>query len=121
MTIPKSFQALGQICLIKQKDKQVAQEILKKHSQFKSVYYQGKISGKLRKPQVEWLAGERNTLTKVKENYCEFLVDISKVMFSKGNQEEKRRIVSQIKDAERKYALRDKDRSSRRLYRERHL
>jgi tRNA wybutosine-synthesizing protein 2 len=100
MTIPKSFQALGQICLIKQKNKEIAQEILKKHSQFKSVYYSGKISGKLRKPNVEWLAGEKNTLTKVKENYCEFIVDISKVMFSKGNQEEKRRIVSQIKRKE---------------------
>jgi len=100
INIPKSFQALGQICLIKQKDKKVAQDILKKRSQFKSVYYSGKISGKLRKPKVEWLAGEKNTLTKVKENYCEFIVDISKVMFSKGNQEEKRRIVSEIKKPE---------------------
>jgi tRNA wybutosine-synthesizing protein 2 len=95
-----AYQALGSICLIKQKDKPIAQELLAKHKRFKSVYYQGKISGQLRKPVVKWLAGEKNTLTKVKENYCEFLVDISKVMFSKGNQEEKRRIVSQIKDEE---------------------
>jgi tRNA wybutosine-synthesizing protein 2 len=100
MTIPKSYQALGEICLIKQKDQKVAQEILNRHKRFKSVYYADKISGKLRKPEVIWLAGEKNTLAKVKENYCEFIVDISKVMFSKGNQEEKRRIVSQIKGKE---------------------
>jgi tRNA wybutosine-synthesizing protein 2 len=100
MTIPKSYQALGQICLIKQKDKKVAQEILKKHNRFKSVYYSGKISGQLRKPNVQWLAGKKNTLTKVRENQCDFIVDISKVMFSKGNQEEKRRIVKQIQEGE---------------------
>ncbi|MBT4114433.1 methyltransferase, partial [Candidatus Woesearchaeota archaeon] len=43
---------------------------------------------------------ERNTLAKVRENHCDFIVDISKVMFSKGNQAEKRRIVSQIKGSE---------------------
>lgn len=98
--IPKSFQALGKICLIKTKNKQVAREILEKRPQFKSVYFQGKISGNLRKPNVVWLAGERNTLTRVRENYCDFIIDISKVMFSKGNQEEKRRIVKEIKDGD---------------------
>jgi tRNA wybutosine-synthesizing protein 2 len=98
--IPKSFQALGDICLIKIKDHHVGEHILKKFPRFRSVYYQGKISGKLRKPNVEWLAGERNPVTMVKENFCEFVVDISRVMFSKGNQEEKRRIVNQIQSGE---------------------
>ncbi len=94
------FQALGDICLIKKEDKQLAQEILKKLPRFKSVYFSSKITGKLRKPNVIWLAGEKNTRTKIKENHCEFVIDISKVMFSKGNQEEKRQIVSQIKEKE---------------------
>ena len=110
--IPKSFQALGQICLIKQKDRKVAKEILEKHNQFKSVYYQGKITGQLRKPDIIWLAGKKNPIARVRENQCDFIVDISKTMFSKGNQEEKRRIVKQINSA-----FADKDRSdiSRRL------
>ena len=98
--IARSYQALGSICLIKQKDKKRAQEILDKHKRFKSVYYSGKISGQLRKPNISWLAGEKNTLVKVRENGCDFIVDISKVMFSKGNQEEKRKVVSQIKTKE---------------------
>jgi len=96
----RSYQAIGTICLIKQKDKKIAQELLADYSRFKSVYYAGNISGQLRTPNVQWLAGEKNTLAKVKENNCEILVDISKVMFSRGNQEEKRRIVSQIKGKE---------------------
>jgi tRNA wybutosine-synthesizing protein 2 len=98
--IQRSYQALGEICLIKQKDRVRAREILQKHNRFRSVYYHGKIVGNKRTPNVQWLAGEKNTLTKVKENDCSFVLDISKIMFSKGNQEEKRKIVSQIKKKE---------------------
>jgi tRNA wybutosine-synthesizing protein 2 len=94
--IYRSYQALGGICLIKQKDRKRAKEILTKHKRFRSVYYHGKISGIFRKPDVQWLAGEKNTFTKVRENGCDFVMDISHVMFSKGNQQEKRRIVQQI-------------------------
>ena len=98
--IPKSFQALGEICLVKTKDRKIAKEILQKHSRFRSVYYSGKISGQKRVPNVQWLAGQKKTITVVRENGCDFVLDISKIMFSKGNQEEKRQIVKQIKKTE---------------------
>ncbi len=91
------YQGIGDICLIKEKNTQLAEQLLKQHPQFKSVYFQGKISGKYRLPRVQWLAGEKRTEVLHKENNCLFKLDIKKVMFSKGNQEEKRRMIKEVK------------------------
>ena len=94
------YQAIGDICLIRVKDIKTAERILREHPKFKSVYYQGKIRGKYRLPKIDWLAGEKKTEVLHKENNCIFKLDIKKVMFSKGNQEEKRRMLEKVKPGE---------------------
>ncbi len=91
------YQIIGNICLIKKKDNRLANRILKKLHHLKSVYYQSKIYGKLRQPKIQWLAGKKGTEVLHKENNCLFKLDIQKVMFSKGNQEEKRRMIKAVK------------------------
>jgi len=94
------YQAIGNICLIKTKDKKIAQKILKDFPQFKSVYYQGEISGKLRLPKLVFLAGEKNSETIHHELGCEFKIDVSKIMWSKGNHEERKRMISAAKKSD---------------------
>jgi len=58
------------------------------------------IYGKMRKPSVQILAGNRSTETIHKENGCLFKLDISKVMWSKGNTTERMRIANLVQDDE---------------------
>ncbi len=58
------------------------------------------INGKMRKPSVEILAGSKSTETIHKENGCLFKLDISKVMWSKGNTNERMRIANLVEDDE---------------------
>jgi tRNA wybutosine-synthesizing protein 2 len=58
------------------------------------------IDGKLRQPSVEILAGDDSTETIHKENGCLFKLDISKVMWSKGNTTERMRIANLVQDGE---------------------
>lgn len=57
------------------------------------------ISGKMRQPDIEILLGE-NTETIHKENGCYFKLDLSKVMWSKGNTNERLRIAKLVKENE---------------------
>ncbi len=102
--VPASYQRVGKIILVKLKrgmnSKKIGDAILKIFPTVDSVFAQGAISSKLRKPNVKWIAGKRESETLVKENDCLFKIDVRKVMFSKGNQEEKRRIIKQIKEGE---------------------
>jgi len=91
-------QHIGDICLIKSQDKKLAQEILNKFPRFKTVCWQGRISGKYRKPKIKVLAGDRNTETMHKEVGCLFKLDAAKIMWSKGNHEERKRIVKIAKN-----------------------
>ncbi|MCL2115079.1 MAG: class I SAM-dependent methyltransferase family protein [Methanobrevibacter sp.] len=57
------------------------------------------IAGKFRKPSIEILIGN-NTETIHKENGCLFKLDIAKVMWSKGNTNERLRIAKLVKSGE---------------------
>ncbi len=57
------------------------------------------ISGKFRKPEIEILIGN-NTETIHKENSCVFKLDLAKVMWSKGNINERLRIANLVEDNE---------------------
>lgn len=66
----------------------------------KTVVKLGNISGKKREPEIEILAGSQ-TETIHKENACKFKLDVAKVMWSKGNVNERIRIAKLIQDNER--------------------
>ena len=66
----------------------------------KTVVKLGNISGKKREPEIEILAGSE-TETTHKENGCKFKLDVAKVMWSKGNVNERIRIAKLIQDNER--------------------
>jgi tRNA wybutosine-synthesizing protein 2 len=100
------FQTIGNIAILKpglsRKDAQLqAQKILKTLPRIKSVYrYSGPVSGELRLPKVSFVAGERNPMTIHKENGCLYRLDITKVMFSKGNTLERVRIPKLVRSGE---------------------
>jgi tRNA wybutosine-synthesizing protein 2 len=58
-----------------------------------------KISGQLRQPELELLLGDK-TETIHKENGCLFKLDLSKIMWSKGNTTERMRIAQLVEDGE---------------------
>lgn len=60
----------------------------------------GEIKGKFREPQIEVIAGDKNTITTHVENNCKYKFDIRKVMFAKGNLNERIRIAKQVKKDE---------------------
>lgn len=60
----------------------------------------GGISGAMRLPKIEVIAGEPSTVTVHKENGCLFRLDIAQVMFSKGNVTERARIAKRVTESE---------------------
>ena len=59
----------------------------------------GRINGPKREPEVEILVGD-NTETIHRENHCFFKLDVAKIMWSKGNTTERKRIGTIVKDGE---------------------
>ncbi len=104
--LPRSYQIIGKILLLKLKPKLleyknlIGSSIIELLPYIKTVCLQSAISDKERKPEIEIIAGEKSFLTLHKENGCIFKIDISKSMFSKGNKAEKMRIAKSIKPGE---------------------
>ena len=92
------FQVIGDIAILKpglsKKEAGIqAGELLKKLPRIRSVYmYSGPVYGDLRLPRVSWVAGKKDPVTVHKENGCFYKLDITKVMFSKGNVLERARL-----------------------------
>lgn len=59
----------------------------------------GRIRGLKREPEVDVLLGE-GTETIHKENHCLFKLDVSRIMWSKGNTTERKRIAGLVKEGE---------------------
>lgn len=59
----------------------------------------GRIKGLKREPEVDVLLGE-GTETIHKENHCLFKLDVSRIMWSKGNTTERKRISGLVKEGE---------------------
>jgi tRNA wybutosine-synthesizing protein 2 len=106
--LPSGYQALGEICVINlnekllSKKKEIGKEILILLPRFKVIYNKkGEISGKFREPQLEFLFGDKNIKeAKVIENNCAYSFDVTKLMFAKGNINERIRIAKQVKKNE---------------------
>ncbi|MGL4669951.1 MAG: class I SAM-dependent methyltransferase [Methanobacteriaceae archaeon] len=73
-------------------------EILAKYD-VDSIIKVNNISGQMRKPSIEIIAGN-TTETIHKENKCLFKLDLDKVMWSKGNVTERMRIANLVNDGE---------------------
>jgi len=103
--LPSSYQIIGQVLVLKlpkikeQSKKTIAQAIVKLLPYVKSVCEIKQVSGELRKPKIKVLYGVQ-TETVHKENTCLFKLDVSKIMFSKGNLTERKRLIPQIKKGE---------------------
>jgi tRNA wybutosine-synthesizing protein 2 len=67
----------------------------------RSVYLNtGKVKGKFREPEIEYLAGEQNPIVEHKEHGIVFKFDITKIMFSQGNLYERKYLPSLVEEGE---------------------
>ncbi len=105
--IPKSYKILGDIILVKIPDevtaysKEIGKALLKIHPKCRSVWRDLGKEGVLRKPNLEFIAGDPEATETIKlENGCYFKFDVKKVMFSPGNQYEKIRIAKMVREGE---------------------
>jgi tRNA wybutosine-synthesizing protein 2 len=100
--LPKGWQILGYVIIISLKRElysvraQIGHALLQVYLHCKSVFLDEGIKGELRKPKRELIAvrdGVEDPGTTVHiENGCRFKMDVRKVMFSKGNLEERIRM-----------------------------
>lgn len=95
--LPSGFQRIGEtIVLFLDKEIEPYQEeiglAVKERFGVKAVFSRGKVLGELRVPRMKRIAGQTN-ITIHKENGCLFKIDVSKIMFAKGNVKERSRIV----------------------------
>ncbi|MBI3190985.1 methyltransferase [archaeon] len=104
--IPSGYQIIGDILLLKfmkiksaDKKKKIAEAIVKILPYVKTVCEIREVSGEFREPAVDILFGER-TETIHTENGIKYRIDVSKIMFSKGNLTERSRIIPMVKEGE---------------------
>ncbi len=104
--IPSSYQIIGDIMLLKPmkikalgEKRKLASAILQLYPYIKTVCEAKPIKGEFREPKIIRLAGN-NLVTTHKEHGILYKMDVSKVMFSKGNLFERKRIISQVKPNE---------------------
>jgi tRNA wybutosine-synthesizing protein 2 len=106
--LPRGFQTLGNIIIIKLnrklcvKERLIAKAYLKLLPKIRSVYVnRGKITGTFREPEkIELLAGEDNPIVKHKEHDVLYKFNVTKIMFSKGNINERRYLPRLVKSGE---------------------
>lgn len=103
--LPHGYFIIGDILLIKLKPevygyrKIIAKEILNILPYIRTVCLQRQIKGKTRRPKIEVLVGNR-TKTVHMEHGKKFAIDVSKLMWSKGNKTERIRLIKQVKSGE---------------------
>ena len=99
MAIPKSYQIIGDIILIKNSDKEMAEKIMEKFPRIKTVAEMQRIEGELRKPKIHVIKSrvkKEKTITIHREHGILYKLDVKKVMFSKGNLNERKRLIEKI-------------------------
>jgi tRNA wybutosine-synthesizing protein 2 len=104
--LPRGYQIIGKILLIKLKPallkhkKVIGETILDLFPYIHTVCLIKEIKNVERKPKVEIIAGCKITQTLHKEHGCQFLIDVSKLMWSQGNKEERVRLIKLVKHNE---------------------
>ncbi len=106
--LPRGFQMISKIILLKllselyEKRFIIAKKCLELYPKMESVYYYGgKITGQFRIPEkIEFLAGKDNPVVVHKEHKVMYKFDITKIMFSKGNLNERKKLATLVKPGE---------------------
>jgi len=105
--LPSSYQKIGDIIILDINpefitiDDVIGKIILKNIPNTRTVCKRtGSINGVGRTPQIEVIAGDNNTETIHKEYGCLYKLDVSKIMFSKGNLNERSRLAKLVKSNE---------------------
>lgn len=102
--LPQGWQILGEIIIVTLNEKvmdrkaDIGKALLSYYPGCKTVLLDRGISGQMRQPDREIIAGEGTTEIIHKENGCLFKLDAMKVMFSQGNLAEKKRMSKLGKD-----------------------
>lgn len=97
--LPSGWQVLGDIIIVslneelKNRKKEIGSALLLLHPGCKTVLLDRGIKGRTRQPEREIIAGEK-TETIHKENGCFFKLDAMRLMYSKGNLAERKRIAN---------------------------
>ncbi|MBU3904588.1 MAG: class I SAM-dependent methyltransferase family protein [Nanoarchaeota archaeon] len=103
---PRSYFILGKILIVKLKPelykhrKKIGKAILEILPYIETVVLERSIDGVKRKPKMEVIAGSKNTETIHKEHGAKFFLDVTKVMWSKGNKMEKEIMIKSVKSSE---------------------
>ncbi len=106
--LPRGFQSIGKVMIIKldqkllERKELIGKTCLELIPHMKSVYLNlGKIKGKYREPEnIELIAGENNPIVEHKEHGVRYRFDLTKIMFSKGNINERKLLAKMVKDGE---------------------
>ncbi len=101
--LPKGWQILGNIIIVsipprlEARKYEIGEALLRFYPRCKTVLRMKRVSGPYREPNVETIAGD-GTETIHKENGCRFKLDATKIMFSPGNLDERKRMSALGKD-----------------------
>ena len=104
--IPSRYPIIGDIMLIRLDPalrgygKVIGKKILRHMDGIKSVWAIYETRRACRVPKVELLAGDKNPVTTHKELETYFQVDISRLTFSPGNSNERRKLIEIVDDGE---------------------
>ena len=106
-SLPSGFQVIGHVAILslrpelEEHAELVAEVILEKFPYVKTVCKKlGPMVGPTKEPQLEVVAGLRRTETIHKEGGCLFKLDVAKLMFAKGNINERRRMASVVEEGD---------------------
>lgn len=97
------WKIIGKILILDKNEKNLSKEYLDKlliNKNVKTIIQINNIYGSKRQPNIKVLAGNE-TETIHKENGCLFKLDLSKIMWSKGNTHERIRIAKEVKENEK--------------------
>ena len=104
--LPSSYQIVGDILLLKllrirslKQKKRIASAIMQLFPRIKTVCEIRRVGGEFRKPSIKKLAGN-GFETIHKEHKILYKTDVSKIMFSKGNLHERKRLIDAVKKDE---------------------
>ncbi|MEW6222364.1 MAG: class I SAM-dependent methyltransferase family protein [Candidatus Hadarchaeota archaeon] len=104
--LPKGFERIGHVAVISLPQELAgdAGPIYQKLLELKGVrtvaLREGAVHGRERMPALRVVAGDPSTETVHREHGCFFKLDLAKVMFSKGNVQERGRLPTLVKDGE---------------------
>ncbi|MFX1316691.1 MAG: class I SAM-dependent methyltransferase family protein [Promethearchaeota archaeon] len=108
LLLPRGFQTVGNTIILKlhpklkKKREVIGKAYLKFLPNIRSIYINlGRIIGTSREPErIEYVVGENNPIVEHKEHGIIYRFDITKIMFSKGNVNERRYLATLVKDGE---------------------